>query len=94
VRRGQIAVLAVGGLSRPAVGPRQRIAQEVGLLSEDRKGEGLALIQSIADNLTYTRLRSVSHTHPRAHEPREHFVCGLRPEKNHHVRSDIPGLNT
>jgi ribose transport system ATP-binding protein len=56
VRRGEIKVLAAGGMVRPGAGPRQRIAQGLGLLSEDRKGEGLALIQSIADNLTYTRL--------------------------------------
>jgi ribose transport system ATP-binding protein len=37
--------------------PRQRIAQRLGLLSEDRKQEGLALTQSIADNLTYSWLR-------------------------------------
>jgi ribose transport system ATP-binding protein len=36
--------------------PRQRIAQGVGLLSEDRKGEGLALGRSIEDNLTYSAL--------------------------------------
>jgi ribose transport system ATP-binding protein len=55
VRRGQVKVLAAGGTPRSGTGPRQRIAQGLGLLSEDRKGEGLALIQSIADNLTYTR---------------------------------------
>jgi ribose transport system ATP-binding protein len=32
----------------------------VGLLSEDRKQEGLALAQSVADNLTYSRLRPYS----------------------------------
>ena len=37
--------------------PRRRIEQGMGMLSEDRKSEGLALIQSIADNLTYSRLR-------------------------------------
>ena len=37
--------------------PAQRIAAGMGLLSEDRKGEGLALTQTIADNLTYSRLR-------------------------------------
>jgi ribose transport system ATP-binding protein len=36
--------------------PRQRIAEGVGLLSEDRKQEGLALSQTIADNLTYSAL--------------------------------------
>ncbi len=53
VRRGQVIVKMVGG---PALGPRRRIEQGVGLLSEDRKSEGLALAQSIADNLTYSRL--------------------------------------
>ena len=38
---------------------RRASRQGVGLLSEDRKGEGLALIQSIADNLTYSRLSPV-----------------------------------
>jgi ribose transport system ATP-binding protein len=60
VCRGQIKVLALGGMARSGAGPRQRIAQGLGLLSEDRKGEGLALIQSIADNLTYTRLSPYS----------------------------------
>jgi ribose transport system ATP-binding protein len=40
-----------------AATPAERIAQGVGLLSEDRKQEGLALSQSIADNLTYSWLR-------------------------------------
>jgi ribose transport system ATP-binding protein len=52
VRRGRITVKVVGGWARP----RQRIAEGVGLLSEDRKGEGLALAQSVADNMTYSRL--------------------------------------
>jgi ribose transport system ATP-binding protein len=34
--------------------PSRRIAQRVGYLSEDRKGEGLALPMSVADNLTMT----------------------------------------
>ena len=37
--------------------PRRRIAQGVGFLSEDRKGEGLALGLSIEDNMTYPGLR-------------------------------------
>jgi ribose transport system ATP-binding protein len=58
------------GLERPAHGqvrvqeivrtrstPSQRIVQGLGLLSEDRKQEGLALTQSIADNLTYSYLK-------------------------------------
>lgn len=36
--------------------PRLRIVRGVGYLSEDRQGEGLAMDQSIADNLTLSRL--------------------------------------
>ena len=36
--------------------PRQRIAAGFGMVSEDRKGEGLSQIQSIAENLTESRL--------------------------------------
>lgn len=52
VRSGRVTVHQASG---PA-SPRRRIRQGVGLLSEDRKGEGLALDQSIADNVTYSRL--------------------------------------
>ena len=37
--------------------PEARIAQGVGFLSEDRKGEGLALSRSIEDNVTYSSLK-------------------------------------
>ena len=57
VRSGQVRVQAV---AFPASGPRERIQQGLGFLSEDRKGEGLALGQSVADNLTYSRLRPYS----------------------------------
>jgi ribose transport system ATP-binding protein len=40
--------------------PDRRLAQGVGLLSENRKDEGLALPMSIADNVTLSGLRSVS----------------------------------
>ncbi len=36
--------------------PAERLAQGLGYLSEDRKGEGLALPLSVADNVTLTRL--------------------------------------
>jgi ribose transport system ATP-binding protein len=57
VRRGEVSVRGVSGPHRTT---RQRIEQGIGLLSEDRKQEGLALDQSIADNLTYSRLRPYS----------------------------------
>lgn len=39
----------------------ERIGQGLGYLSEDRKGEGLALSLSIADNITQTRFATCSH---------------------------------
>jgi len=57
VRRGQVLVKAIG---TPSADPRRRIAEGVGLLSEDRKQEGLALGRNIADNLTYGCLHPYS----------------------------------
>jgi ribose transport system ATP-binding protein len=55
VRTGKIAVRTVGPTDNRS-GVRGRIAQGFGFLSEDRKSEGLALEQSIEDNLTFSRL--------------------------------------
>jgi ribose transport system ATP-binding protein len=56
--RGRVSV---GGRERPLdAGPAARLADAVGYMSEDRKGEGLALPLSVADNVTVTRLRSCS----------------------------------
>jgi len=55
VRRGTVKVAGVAG---PA-SPRRRWAQGVGMLSEDRKAEGLALGLSLSDNLTLTKLRGL-----------------------------------
>lgn len=52
VRRGSVRVGAVVGPASPA----RRLAQGVGLLSEDRKDEGLALGLSVADNLSLSKL--------------------------------------
>ena len=57
MRSGQVAVKGVLSSRSDA---RTRIEQGVGFLSEDRKHEGLALEQSISDNLTYSRLGSYS----------------------------------
>ena len=54
VKSGQVRVKGVLD-SRST--PHRRIKQGVGLLSEDRKAEGLALSRSIEDNLTYPALR-------------------------------------
>ncbi len=52
VRRGLVKVGVVCGPASPA----RRLEQGVGLLSEDRQGEGLAASLSLADNLTLSRL--------------------------------------
>ncbi len=52
VRSGRVRV----GLYSGAPDPHERWQHGMGLLSEDRKSEGLALGLSVADNLTITRL--------------------------------------
>jgi ribose transport system ATP-binding protein len=56
VRAGTIRVR--GNLPRAT--PRARISAGLGLVSEDRKSEGLAQRESIADNVTYSRLAPYS----------------------------------
>jgi ribose transport system ATP-binding protein len=53
VRRGTVKVHSVAS---PAATPADRIRDGVGLLSEDRKEEGLSLEQSLTNNLTLSRL--------------------------------------
>ena len=56
VRSGRVTVLT----STPAHSPRARIAAGLGMVSEDRKQEGLAQTRSLADNITYSRLAPYS----------------------------------
>ncbi len=55
VRQGTIRVGEVIG---PA-SPTKRLRQGVGLLSEDRGGEGLALTMTVADNVTLSKLEGL-----------------------------------
>jgi ribose transport system ATP-binding protein len=55
VRSGRIRVGAYTG----EASPERRWAQGMGMLSEDRTGEGLALTMSIADNVTLSRLEDL-----------------------------------
>ena len=48
-------VIIIAGQTVSQGGPRERIKQGVGFLSEDRQTEGLALSLSLADNLTMSR---------------------------------------
>jgi ribose transport system ATP-binding protein len=56
VRSGRVRVAGM----LPAATPRARIRAGLGLVSEDRKGEGLAQRETIADNMTYSRLSPYS----------------------------------
>jgi ribose transport system ATP-binding protein len=56
VRQGTVRVM--GRLPRAT--PRGRILAGLGLVSEDRKNEGLAQRETIADNVTYSRLAPYS----------------------------------
>jgi ribose transport system ATP-binding protein len=53
VRFGTVRIGTSGNVGST---PKERISQGVGMLSEDRKTEGLALEMSIADNVTLSRL--------------------------------------
>ena len=56
LERVRSGAVRVAGVTAPARSPRERLAQGIGLLSEDRKDEGLALSMSLADNATLSRL--------------------------------------
>jgi len=55
VRRGEIRL----GMYMGPASPRRRLDQGMGLLSEDRKGEGLAASMSVADNLSLSRMEGL-----------------------------------
>jgi ribose transport system ATP-binding protein len=59
VRAGKVTL--AGKQSSLGADPHSRIASGLGYLSEDRKGEGLALPLSVADNITLTNFTSCSH---------------------------------
>jgi len=52
VRKGTVTI----GTLQSRATPHARIRAGLGFVSEDRKGEGLAQVRSIADNMTYSRL--------------------------------------
>jgi ribose transport system ATP-binding protein len=58
--RVRAGVIVVGGEDDAEAPPSRRLAQGVGLLSENRKEEGLMLNRSLADNLTLTGFRGLA----------------------------------
>jgi ribose transport system ATP-binding protein len=74
VRRGQLRVGAAFGPASPV----RRLAQGVGFASEDRKGEGLAMSLSIADNLTLSKLPASGFALPaRARDAARRWIAQL-----------------
>ena len=53
VHSGEVRIAGVPSVARP---PHERLDQGVGLLSEDRKGEGLALDLDLATNVTLSNM--------------------------------------
>jgi len=90
VRRGTVRVKTYVGPASPS----RRLAQGVGLLSEDRKGEGLAGDLSIADNLTLSDLpRVVTGAWQRAATSRWVRELGIRCRDVAQPVSDLSGGN-
>jgi ribose transport system ATP-binding protein len=56
IASGSVRIASLSSTTKES--PARRIGQRVGYLSEDRKGEGLALPMSVADNLTLTGFAS------------------------------------
>ena len=52
--------IRLAGRQIDKINPHMQIRNGIGYVSEDRKGEGLALSLSVADNLTLTRFSSIS----------------------------------
>ncbi len=92
---GKLRVLALSGPGSPT----QRLDQGVGLLSEDRKQEGLALDQSIRDNITLSSLASFRRRgllSPRAEaKAAQHWVdkLGIRCHDVTQTSSELSGGN-
>ena len=86
---------------RPSVrrSPRERLIEGIGLASEDRKGEGLLLERSIADNVTMTRFAPVarfgliSRTRQRAAAQRQIDALGIRAESPSQTVAELSGGN-
>jgi ribose transport system ATP-binding protein len=81
----QEGALRVRGLETRAAGATaaQRLAQGIGYVSEDRKGEGLALPMPVADNVTLTRLETCA---------RAGFVSARRQAQQAEVQSRAVGV--
>jgi len=90
VRAGTVRVAAWAGPASPS----RRWTQGVGMVSEDRKGEGLALNLSIGDNLTLSRLPAFTSPASQAESSRRWIErLGIRCRTPYQSVGDLSGGN-
>jgi ribose transport system ATP-binding protein len=90
VRRGDVKI----GLHTGAASPARRWSQGLGMVSEDRKSEGLALGLSISDNLTLSKLtRFVTPAGQAAQSARWIEKMAVKCRGPHQVIGDLSGGN-
>ena len=90
VRSGVVRVAAYSSRATPA----GRWSQGVGMVSEDRKGEGLALAMSIGDNLTLSSVPAVTSPAGRARASRPWVGrLSIRCRSPHQPVGDLSGGN-
>jgi ribose transport system ATP-binding protein len=90
ISRGEVRVATYIGPASPA----RRWAEGMGLLSEDRKNEGLATELSIADNITMTRLSWFVNPSRQADESRQWIrKLAIRCRSPRQTVSDLSGGN-
>ena len=94
VRRGRVRIGGVWDTGRP---PWERLGQGVGLLSENRKEEGLALALSIAENVTLShpvsRFGIISRAEHERVTTEKGRQLGLRYRDTHQPVSELSGGN-
>jgi ribose transport system ATP-binding protein len=90
VRAGDVRVAAYGARASPA----GRWSQGVGMVSEDRKGEGLALGMSIGDNLTLSSVPALTSPAAQARSSRPWVErLSIRCRSPHQPVGDLSGGN-
>ncbi len=90
ITRGEVRIGTYVGPASPA----RRWAEGMGLLSEDRKSEGLAVELDIADNLTMTRLGWLVNPSRQAEESRRWIQkLGIRCRSPKQIVRDLSGGN-
>ena len=97
--RMSMGSITVADQPLPGGGPRTRLVRGIGLLSEDRKGEGLALQMSIGMNLLLSSLKPVSRggilSRRRMRERADHWIqeLGVRADDADREVSTLSGGN-